>query len=403
MTRSRPSRDSRADAGTDHRIVLVATAAATLAVTIYTSLQAWLLNGCTAAQGVGVEVWAAVGAAVVAPVVMLSAVHVLRPERYGYLARFLSVVAIAVGAALTLAAARAALAALLAPDAVAPARIGEYISATVAAACAVGLGLVQVDVARRIRHAEREQSIAQARAAGLVAELQEEELRLRYELAETIHGSVQGTFVVMEARLRHLALSAQHADAGIAGELHAVAAQLERLREKELRALSGRLYPLDLERGLAPAVRALVVRLPPSVAVTAPDDAVFAAFESRLSHEARVLVVRVIEDAFSNALRHGSADHVIITARESGSTLHVVVSNNGSAPPATPSLSGLARLRRRAQVLGGELVLAPRHGGRSPSGARLALTLPMLSVENARRAAASAGATAAQRTPPPAP
>lgn len=403
MTRSRPSRDSRADAGTDHRIVLVATAAATLAVTIYTSLQACLLNGCTAAQGFGVEVWAAVGAAVVAPVVMLSAVHVLRPERYGYLARFLSLVAIAVGAALTLAAARAALAALLAPDAVAPARIGEYISATVAAACAVGLGLVQVDVARRIRHAEREQSIAQARAAGLVAELQEEELRLRYELAETIHGSVQGTFVVMEARLRHLALSAQHADAGIAGELHAVAAQLERLREKELRALSGRLYPVDLERGLAPAVRALVVRLPPSVAVTAPDDAVFAAFESRLSHEARVLVVRVIEDALSNALRHGSADHVIITARESGSTLHVVVSNNGSAPPATPSLSGLARLRRRAQVLGGELVLAPRHGGRSPSGARLALTLPMLSVESARRAAASAGATAAPRTPPPAP
>jgi signal transduction histidine kinase len=344
-----------------------------------------------------------VGAAVVAPVVMLSAVHVLRPERYGYLARFLSVVAIAVGAALTLAAARAALAALLAPDAVAPARIGEYISATVAAACAVGLGLVQVDVARRIRHAEREQSIAQARAAGLVAELQEEELRLRYELAETIHGSVQGTFVVMEARLRHLALSAQHADAGIAGELHAVAAQLERLREKELRALSGRLYPVDLERGLAPAVRALVVRLPPSVAVTAPDDAVFAAFESRLSHEARVLVVRVIEDAFSNALRHGSADHVIITARESGSTLHVVVSNNGSAPPATPALSGLARLRRRAQVLGGELVLEPLHGGRSPTGARLTLTLPTLSLEDARRAAASAGATAAPRTPPPAP
>lgn len=403
MTRSRPSRDSRADAGTDHRIVLVATAAAPLAVTIYTSLQAWLLNGCTAAQGVGVEVWAAVGAAVVAPVVMLSAVHVLRPERYGYLARFLSVVAIAVGAALTLAAARAALAALLAPDAVAPARIGEYISATVAAACAVGLGLVQVDVARRIRHAEREQSIAQARAAGLVAELQEEELRLRYELAETIRGSVQGTFVVMEARLRHLALSAQHADAGIAGELHAVAAQLERLREKELRALSGRLYPVDLERGLAPAVRALVVRLPPSVAVTAPDDAVFAAFESRLSHEARVLVVRVIEDAFSNALRHGSADHVIITARESGSTLHVVVSNNGSAPPATPALSGLARLRRRAQVLGGELVLEPLHGGRSPTGARLTLTLPTLSLEDARRAAASAGATAAPRTPPPAP
>ncbi len=275
MTRSGPSRDVRADAVTDHRIVLVATAAATLAVTIYTSLQGCLLSGCPAVAGGGVAVRATVGAAVVAPVVMLSAVHLLRPERYGYLARCLSVVAIAVGAALTLAAARAVLAAILAPDAVAPTSIGEYVSAAVAAACAVGLGLVQVDVARRIRHAEREQSIAQARAAGLVAELQEEELRLRYELAETIHGSVQGTFVVMEARLRHLALSTAHADAGVAGELHAVADQLQRLRERELRALSGRLYPVDLERGLAPAVRALVVRLPPSVAVTAPDDAVF--------------------------------------------------------------------------------------------------------------------------------
>ncbi len=402
MTRSRPSRDVRADAVTDHRIVLVATAAATLAVTIYTSLQGCLLSGCPAVAGGGVAVWATVGAAVVAPVVMLSAVHLLRPERYGYLARCLSVVAIAVGAALTLAAARAVLAAILAPDAVAPTSIGDYVSAAVAAACAVGLGLVQVDVARRIRHAEREQSIAQARAAGLVAELQEEELRLRYELAETIHGSVQGTFVVMEARLRHLALSTAHADAGVAGELHAVADQLQRLRERELRALSGRLYPVDLERGLAPAVRALVVRLPPSVAVTAPDDAVFSAFESRLSHEARVLVVRVIEDALSNALRHGSADHVVISARESGGILLVVVGNNGSAPPATPTLSGLARLRRRAQVLGGELVLETLHGGRSRTGARLKLTLP-LSAESAGDAAASASATAAPHTPPPAP
>ncbi|WP_295820615.1 ATP-binding protein [uncultured Microbacterium sp.] len=389
MIRSGPSRDVRADAVTDHRIVLVATAAATLAVTIYTSLQGCLLSGCPAVAGGGVAVWATVGADVVAPAVMLSAVHLLRPERYGYLARCLSVVAIAVGAALTLAAARAVLAAILAPDAVAPTSIGDYVSAAVAAACAVGLGLVQVDVARRIRHAEREQSIAQA-------------LRLRYELAETIHGSVQGTFVVMEARLRHLALSTAHADAGVAGELHAVADQLQRLRERELRALSGRLYPVDLERGLAPAVRALVVRLPPSVAVTAPDDAVFSAFESRLSHEARVLVVRVIEDALSNALRHGSADHVVISARESGGILLVVVGNNGSAPPATPTLSGLARLRRRAQVLGGELVLETLHGGRSRTGARLKLTLP-LSAESAGDAAASASATAAPHTPPPAP
>ena len=117
---------------------------------------------------------------------------------------------------------------------------------------------------------------------------------------------------------------------------------------------------------------------------------------------AATLVVRVIEDALSNALRHGSADHVVISAGESGGILLVVVGNTGSAPPATPALSGLARLRRRAQVLGGELVLETLHGGRSRTGARLKLTLP-LSEESAGDAAPSAGATAAPRTPHPAP
>ena len=64
--------------------------------------------------------------------------------------------------------------------------------------------------------------------------------------------------------------------------------------------------------------------------------------------------------------------------------------------------SGLARLRRRAQVLGGQLVLETLHGGRSRTGARLKLTLP-LSEESAGDAAPSAGATAAPRTPHPAP
>lgn len=397
MTRSPWAGDAASDAAVDHRIALGATAAATVAVTLYTTLQAYLLHdGAAGEWGAGMDLAASAGAAVLAPIVMLSGVHLLRPERYGHLLRWLCVLALGALAALTLAGSRAALATLLHRDAAMPSGWGAYLSAGVAAACAVGLGLVQVDIARRIRLAEREQSIAQARAAGLVAELQEEELRLRYELAETIHGSVQGTFVVMEARLRHLALSTP-GDRPVAAELTAVAAQLELLREKELRALSGRLYPVDLERGLAPAVRALVVRLPPSVAVTAPEDEVFAAFEHRLSHEARVLVVRVIEDALSNALRHGSADHVVIHARAGSDLLHVAVTNNGTPPPAQPPLSGLARLRRRAHVLGGELVLEALGGGRSKSGARLKLTLPL------GCAAPGADATAAPRTRPPAP
>lgn len=373
MSGASQSRHPSSDAATDHRIALVATAAATVAITLYTSLQSVLLR----TWGSDVGVAAPATAAVVAPIAMLAAVHVLRPERYGLLARCGLVLVLALGAALTLAGVRVVISLLAADDAGTSVGAGEFASATLAAACAIGLGLVQVDVARRIRHAERGQSVAQARAAGLVAELQEEELRLRYELAETIHGSVQGTFVVIETRLRHLAAGVRPRDEDGAAELTAIAGQLERLREKELRALSARLYPVDLERGLAPAVRALVVRLPPSVAVRAPAADVLATVEHRLSHEARVLVIRVIEDALSNALRHGGADEITIDARADADHLRVAVRNNGAPPRPDAPWSGLARLRRRAEVLGGELALVAGAGARPSPGARLTLRLPL--------------------------
>lgn len=368
-----------ADATTDHRIVLVATAAATVAITLYTSLQAALLSAWTGGSGVV----APAVAALVAPIAMLGAVHLLRPERHGHIARCGLVAVLALGAALTLVGVRSLVAAISPRDAATTVGLGEFAAAAVAAACAVGLGLVQVDIARRIRRAERGQSAAQARATGLVAELQEEELRLRYELAEAIHGSVQGTFVVIETRLRHLSLGIRDRDRAddAAAELTVIANQLERLREKELRALSARLYPVDLERGLAPAVRALIVRLPPSVAIQAPHDDVFTAVEQRLTLEARVLVVRVIEDALSNALRHGGADEIAIDAWEDADLFAVAVVNNGSPPPHDSPWSGLGRLRRRVEVLGGSLTLTaepcPHPRGVVAGGARLTLVLPL--------------------------
>lgn len=391
--RARPEVPS-SDAATDHRIVLGATAGAVVAVTVYTSVQSLLLHSWVAGSGGA----ALAVAAVVAPIVMLAALHLLRPERHGHLARCLLIGALALAAALTFGGARTLLA-LVVQDSGVTMAPGEFTSAALAAACAVALGLVQVDVARRIRLAERAQSVAQARATALVAELQEEELRLRYELAETIHGSVQGTFVVIETRLLHVATTLRDDDPAAATELVAVAGQLERLRERELRALSARLYPVDLERGLAPAVRALVVRLPPSVAVAAPDDEAFAAVESRLSHEARVLVVRVIEDALSNALRHGGADEIAIEALEDAECFRVTVVNSGTPPPPDAPWSGLGRLLRRAQVLGGDLSLDPASTPLSRTGARLTLTLPL----PAPAQTAAGVATGSPRTPPPAP
>ena len=382
------------DAAADHRIVLAATGAATVAVALYTSLQSYLLSTWSPQTGLAAPALAAM----VAPVAMLASVHLVRPERHGPVMRGALVVGLAFAAASTYAGTRA-LVDRLASGTGAAVPPGEFASAALAAACAVGIGLLQVDIARRIRLAERGQSVAQARAAGLVAELQDEELRLRYELAETIHGSVQGTFVVIETRLRHLAITLGDGNAAAAADLVTVAGQLERLRERELRALSARLYPVDLERGLAPAVRALIVRLPPSVAVSAPPDEAFTAVEHRLSHEARVLVARVIEDALSNALRHGRADEIAVDARRDSGELRVTVVNNGTPPPVDALWSGLARLRRRAHVLGGELHLEAAGTPRARAGARLTLTLPLAPPERS----SSDAATGSPRTPRPAP
>lgn len=231
-------------------------------------------------------------------------------------------------------------------------------------------GLVQQQLWRRVMAADRVRFLAQSRANDLLRALQEEELRVRGEISQTLHGTVQGVFVVLEARLEAIAGRLRSADAD---DVRAVAADLSHLREGEIRRLSGALYPADLERGVHAALATVLARVPPSVSVTASfADAAARLDAADVEVTDRVLVIRIVEEALSNALRHGGAMAIALSITAQGRRVEITVDNDGAAPPAAAAWSGLSRLRQYLDLSDGHIELIP---GGALGGARLQAAL----------------------------
>lgn len=266
----------------------------------------------------------------------------------------------------------------------------EIVTTSIAAAVTLVIGLTLVGSWRRLRAAERRRS--ESRLESLVAyrELQDEELRVRREVAQSIHGSVQSAFVMLEAELDDLAGRVAPEE----GErLRRAAGTVERLREEELRTLSGTLYPVAVDAGLEAALVALTVRLPAHVAVEADfapaarsldagvgsgsgsgsGDVSGSRSERGLPFSVRLLIVRIAEEALSNALRHGRARSVRVTLRAEPGAAVLVVDDDGSGVRAGGEWSGLRRLERHLDVLGGSLELVPSE---ALGGCRLRATVP---------------------------
>lgn len=141
------------------------------------------------------------------------------------------------------------------------------------------------------------------------------------------------------------------------------------------------MYPDQLEIGLVPALRAVIRRLPTTIAarltvsdgMRALDDPAHPA----LTRTERLLAVRVVEEAVTNALRHGHASSIEIELRTEGAALVLVVSDDGAGfDPAQAIGSGLARLENRLALVGGGLAVSSALGagtevrGRLPVGTR---------------------------------
>jgi signal transduction histidine kinase len=100
----------------------------------------------------------------------------------------------------------------------------------------------------------------------------------------------------------------------------------------------------------------------------------------RVGTLARFEVVRVLEEAVRNAVRHAAATKMTAGVRVDDQALHLVVEDDGKgiAPISWRDLAsqghfGLLGMRERAQLLDGELTITASPGG----GTRLALDVPL--------------------------
>ncbi|MCP5328280.1 MAG: PAS domain S-box protein [Sinobacteraceae bacterium] len=145
------------------------------------------------------------------------------------------------------------------------------------------------------------------------------------------------------------------------------------------RTLARGLSPVSLERGgLVPALRALTARACETYGLATT-------LRTRMSQplhldeNAANHLYRIVQEALSNAMRHGKASRVRIQLGADGAAIRLSIHDNGHGlPPGEQSSSGLGlrTMRYRAQVIGGDLQIANHRLGGTvvrcicPQGAR---------------------------------
>jgi signal transduction histidine kinase len=188
-----------------------------------------------------------------------------------------------------------------------------------------------------------------------------ERLRLSRELHDVAGHSLTALKLNLELGLR---LPEPERAARIEAARDLVDALLE-----DIRAVVGQLRRHD-GVDLAPALRALIERVPgPQV-------------ELDLDPELRVALVaqaeallRCVQEALTNALRHSGARHVRISVRREGQGVRVAVEDDGRGRSALAPGLGLTGMRERIEEAGGELEIDTAPG----RGFRLRALLPQVS------------------------
>lgn len=261
-----------------------------------------------------------------------------------------------------------------------PTFIGEVSSAAIVVVIAMVLALAQVDARRGLRMQERAGARQELRATAALAALASEELRVRREVAEGLHGTVQNQLVLIEIQIDSIVERAARGrlDPDDLDALRRVRSDLDELRERDVRELSQLLYPAGVSLGVAHALRLLTKRLPPTIATTLVIDERLdsTADDEDLAVERRVVLVRAAEEGITNALRHGKAGRIRIelAPEETGDDeIRLTVDDDGRGLDADDDRrSGLARAAERAENLGGRLELSASDQG----GTRLTVVIP---------------------------
>ncbi|MEZ0446798.1 sensor histidine kinase [Cellulomonas sp. ICMP 17802] len=370
----------RDDLSRDRITLLRGTAIIALGYGVGAALQSTYVYASYIPDWAYVSIWARLGANAIAVVVLVGVLALIQAHRATRLWVMIGYVVLAAAVASTVRFG-AQLAFGVHADASDPARDAELISGFVLGAVSGFIGMWAMATRRTARVRTRAAARDAVHVELAVKALEQEEIRVRRAVAEGLHGTLQSKLVLVDARLEDVLVHT--ADGGLTREdvesLGWVRAQLAEARETDVREMSRLLYPDRIELGVVPAVRALLGRLPSSIATRLTvSDAVRRLDDPTgcsLTVSERLLAVRVVEEAVTNALKHGPASSVVVTLDVEDDVLHVGVENDGQLyDPSSAGLpSGTARLGTRLSFVGGRLAISP---GRE-KGARLEAWLPL--------------------------
>jgi len=247
---------------------------------------------------------------------------------------------------------------------------------SITAAATLGLAVYLAGTQMAAVRAERLAAQHEYRSRQVALELENEELRVRREVSDVLHGRIQQRLVFLASELESLVPKAEAADdEASAKQLRGIIDDLDHLREDDVRDLSHSLLPAGVGLGLAQALALQVSEVPPQVRVDVEIDPDAAAIDDvtnpQLDLAKRLLLVHVLEEGITNAIKHGSATELLIQVRLgippelTPDHLMIAVVNNGQLLEDQAAWSGLSHLKRRAQQHGGDLDLASVEDGRT--------------------------------------
>lgn len=181
----------------------------------------------------------------------------------------------------------------------------------------------------------------------------------RQRIGQDLHDGLGQMLTGISLITQHLARKLDQQSNALANEANEIVSHLQEA-DRFARALSRTLVPIPVdEKGLKRTFQTLCSQIGRLYDVTCN----FLADESAFTHVERIPraatnIYRIIQEATTNAVRHGGASKITISLRENSQGIQLTIRDNGKGFSGDEDQSnglGIQSMRYRAHVLGGKL------------------------------------------------
>ena len=218
----------------------------------------------------------------------------------------------------------------------------------------------------------------------MIRELQESRLRIvtgqenvRREIATHLHGSVQGSLLALKVDLDDLARR-EDLNEETAARIHSVSKALHEVTQTEIAAVSRRLYPTIVRRGLVPSLQSLFDRFESSLSLEVSIDERLkpgGAASVTVPEQTRLAAYRIADEALTNAVKHAPRSHVFIELGLDAECVRLTVRDDGPGfdPDGVSGGIGLTSMQDHAGAVGGIAGVTSKPG----EGTEVSASLPL--------------------------